>query len=136
MNLLPMRQTEYRPAERMPSIVLGVTSLSIGLGALILLSSYLMDRPIASSEFYAVELVKVVDQDASGKPIVMNPVKRIVPSMTMIWALFFGACNGGLGIHLSLTESNDRKATTSAAGLLACSLAFALVLVLVGLAAS
>ena len=89
MNLLPMRNTEKHSKGGIASTVFGVSSLAIGLGAMIVLASYLGDKPIGSAEFYTVELVPVVAQDASGNRLSFPPVDRIVPSMTMVWAHFF-----------------------------------------------
>ena len=56
--------------------------------------------------------------------------------MTTIWALFFGACIGGLGIYLSQTESRKyHQAWIASAGLIVCSIAFVLVLSLMARAA-
>ena len=39
----------------------------------------------------------------------MKPIACVVPLMTMIWAMFFGACSGGLGIFLSRTHRKHRQ---------------------------
>ena len=65
-----------------------------------------------------------------------EPIRRFVPSMTTICALFFGACIGGLGIYLSQTESRKyHQAWIASAGLIVCSIAFVLVLSLMARAA-
>ena len=89
MNLLPMRDTEKHSEGGIASTVFGVSSLSIGLGAMIVLASYLADEPIGSAEFFTVEHVTFVAQDASGHRLSFPPVDRIVPSMTMVWCAFF-----------------------------------------------
>ncbi len=43
-QLLPMHQDERSPAERMPSLIFGVTSVTIGFGTLILLVSQTESR--------------------------------------------------------------------------------------------
>jgi hypothetical protein len=114
----------------MISLLCGVPALTLGLGALTLLLSYLVGRPIGSTQFYRVELVSRVETNRSGEPVTMNPIERIVPSGLMIGVLFVGTCCGGIGIHLTRLRWPRHPIKASAAGVILCSVAFALVLVL------
>jgi hypothetical protein len=135
MKLLRMRKTENRNGERMISVVCGVPSVTLGLGGIVLLLSYLVGSPIGSPKFYNIEFVQVTALDTLGKPMEMRPAEFIIPSILMLWTLCLGACCGGLGIYLTRLRWRDRSARTSATGLIACSVAFALAWLLVAYAA-
>ncbi|MFI5458705.1 MAG: hypothetical protein ACHRXM_25025 [Isosphaerales bacterium] len=108
----------------MISLVLGVPALSIGLGAMILLSSYLAGQPIGSAEFYRIELVRVEETDSRGQIVVGTPAEHILPSAQLLVMIAVGMCCGGLGIHLSRRRWRHRRVATSAAGMIACAIAF------------
>jgi hypothetical protein len=126
MKLMPVKESKKDNRERMVSFVCGVPSLTLGIGGMILLFSYVVGMPIGSQQFYNVELVSDDAKDALGKRILMKPTEYIVPSTLMLWMLWLGACCGGLGMHLTRVRWANRSARTSASGLIACSAAFAL----------
>jgi hypothetical protein len=126
MKLLPMRERIARGGEPLVSLVCGVPALSLGLGAMILLLSYLVGVPLGPPRFYTVELAATLSIDALGRTIPMKPAECIVPSMLMLWTLFVGGSCGGLGMYLSRIRSEHRPALTSAAGLISCSIALGL----------
>jgi hypothetical protein len=126
MNLLPMRETKQDNSERMISLVCGVPSLTLGIGGLILLLSFVGGMPVGSGKFHNVELVTDDAKDVLGNSITTKPMEYIVPSHLMLWTLWLGACSGGLGMHLTRLRWANRSARTSASGLIVCSLAYAL----------
>jgi hypothetical protein len=126
MKLLLTKETRERGGEPLISLMCGVPTLTLGLGAILLHLSYLVGQPIGSPEFYTVELVGVFATDPMGRSFAANPATYFVPSMLMLGVLFVGACCGGLGIHLSRRRWRHRPVTTSAAGMIACAAAFAL----------
>jgi hypothetical protein len=126
MKLLPLKEPKEDNRERMASFACGVPSVALGIGGMILLISYVAGVPVGSQEFYNVEVVRNEAKDAMGKPILMTPSEYIVPSTLMLWTLWLGACCGGLGMHLTRCRWPNRSAKTSASGLIACSVAFAL----------
>ena len=135
MRLLPMKESKEREREPVISLVCGVPALSIGLGAMILLSSHLGSAPTGSEKFYTFENVGVEERDRMGRIIIISPVIRLLPSMQLLWMLCVGACLAGLGIHLSRRRWPHRRATTSIAGIIACAMAFFLAWILFVVAA-
>ncbi len=126
MNLLPMRESKRDHGERMISLVCGVPSLTLGIGGMILILSFVGGTPVGSRQFHNVELVTDDAKDDVGNLITTKPREYIVPSHLMLWTLWLGACCGGLGMHLTRLRWANRSAKTSASGLIACSLAYAL----------
>jgi hypothetical protein len=126
MKLLALKVPKEDNRERMISFACGLPSVAIGIGGMILLISFVLGMPLGSPEFHTVQFVRNEATDAMGKPILMNPSEYIVPSTLMLWALWLGACCGGLGMQLTRVRWPNRSAKTSAIGLVACSVAFAL----------
>jgi hypothetical protein len=138
-RLLPMAgphlDRHHRRGEPVISLLCGVPALTIGLGAIILLWSYLVDKPIGSAEFYQYVLISVEGTDGTGL-VAVRPVQCRLPSVQLLAMLFIGVCWAGLGIHLSRRRWPQCRVCTSAAGLIACATAFCLAWLLLALAAS
>ena len=113
MERLPLVRSAEPKGESLVSLACGVPSLTVGLGALILLSSYLARMPIGSSQFYRVQ--------ALGRAA---PVRYFFPSTELLWGVTIGTWCAGLGIYVSRRRYRDRKISICAAGLSVCGLAF------------
>jgi hypothetical protein len=126
MRPLLFTESEKREGEPVISLVCGVPALSIGLGAIVLLLSYWAGRPIGATGFYRVEQVRLEETSRMGQ-LVVTSVERVLPSMLLLGMVAVGMCCGGIGIHLSRRRSLHRRVATSAAGVIACAIAFFLV---------
>jgi hypothetical protein len=121
MNLLPMKDSQETKGEPVISLACGVPALSVGLGAMLLLLTHLVYVPAGSERFYVfVEVGRKTDSAGQIAP----RANRLLPTMQLQGMLFVGACAAALGIHLSRRRWPHRRVTTSAAGLIACALAF------------
>jgi hypothetical protein len=119
------------PGEPVISVVCGIPALAIGLGTIILLLAHLSGVPTGSEILYKFELVAVEARDGAGQVIEgVKPVTRLLPSVQLLAMLFGATCSAGLGINLSRRRGRRRRVTTSAAGLIACAMAFFLVWIL------
>jgi hypothetical protein len=116
----------------MISLVCGVPAISIGLGAIVVLLSPLFGKaPDGSETFYEFSNVAVAERDSNGWIVATKPVIRLLPSSTLLGMLSVGMCWAGLGIYLGRRRSPHRRVTTSAAGMLACAIAFFAVWILI-----
>jgi hypothetical protein len=122
MRLLPMKESKAHRGEPVISLVCGAPALSIGLGAIVLLLSYVADVPIGLKEFY--KTVPVGKRDEMGLVVRIYETENILPSRQLQGMLFAGACWAGVGIYLSRRRWPHRKVTTSAAGLIVCASAY------------
>jgi hypothetical protein len=125
MKLLLIKESAEPEGEPLVSLLHGASSLMLGLGAFILISSYLVGRPIGPAGFYETASIRVEKTNAMGQ-VFVTPREYIFPSMQLLVMLFVGTCMGGLGIHLTRRRWRHRKATTSAAGMIACAAAWVL----------
>jgi hypothetical protein len=131
MRLLPIKESTGRGVEPVISLVCGVPALGIGLGAMVLLLSYLADVPIGSKNFYQIENIPVdAPRERIGQVITSNPIKRIIPSFQLQGMILVGMCSAGLGVYLSRRRWPRRRVTTSAAGIFVCAIAFFIVWIL------
>ena len=102
MRLLPTKESTGRGGEPVISLICGVPALGIGLGAMVLLLSYLADVPIGSKNFYQVENIPVeVPREWIGQVITSIPIKRIIPSVQLQGMILVGMCSAALGVYLS-----------------------------------
>jgi hypothetical protein len=125
-QIVPWRDDRDYDDHRTDSVLVGVPSLAIGLGGIILLLSLLVGKPIGALLFYDVERVPVVSKDAMGRKFEEKPAEQMVPSIGLIVALCVGAFLGGMGIYLSRADKKIRSARTSVSGLIACTVALVL----------
>jgi hypothetical protein len=125
-QVVPWRGDRDGDENRMTSLILGVSSLTIGLGGTILLLSLLVGKPIGSLLFFDVAIVPVVSTDTMGSKILEKPAEYRVPTIGLLAVLCVGALLGGLGIYLTKADKKDRPARMSASGLIACTVALVL----------
>jgi hypothetical protein len=134
MRLLPMKGmgTGGRTGEPVYSLMAGVPSLAIGLMGLVLIASYLIDRPVGPPQFYLQESFAVVPEPPAkasrlreGLPPAMV-VSLPLPSGLLLSVLFAGAACGAIGMIIADRLGSVRKAKTSIAGVIANGLAFLL----------
>jgi hypothetical protein len=125
-RIVPWRDDRDRHEPRMSSLVVGVPSLAIGLGGIILLLSCLLGKPVGSHAFYDLAPASDEVKDDRGTPFNARPAEYIVPSFGLLLALCLGTFWGGFGIYLGRKEEGNLPARISAAGLILCSAALAL----------
>ena len=134
MRLLLLKEEVEPEGEPLGSFLCGVPSLTLGLGALILISSYWVGKPIGLAIFYQTASIGVETTNPMGQVFVTQR-EYIFPSVIMLFMLLVGICLGGLGIHEARRLGRQRKATTSAAGMITCAAALFLAWSLFGWAA-
>jgi hypothetical protein len=125
MRLLLLKEEVKPEGEPLFSLLCGAPSLSIGLGAFILITSYCVGRPIGPASFYKATPIRIERTNEMGQ-VLVTLREYIFPSEQLVAMLFVGACLGGLGIHLARRRGRQRKATTSAADMIACAAALIL----------
>ena len=136
-RLLPMKESRPRRpgGETMASLMGGVPSLAIGLVSLVLLASYLVQRPIGPPDCYRIERIPA-RSPVTGEPMGNVVVQLVVPSSRLLGLLAGGACCGALGIVYGRRRGRDYRITTSLAGTLTFAGAFLLAWFLIAWAAS
>jgi hypothetical protein len=113
----------------MISLMCGVPSLAIGLGSLVLLTSYLIHRPIGPPGLHQIEWFRV-------HPTSPTLVSLVLPSGDLLVILGAGVWCGGIGIYLARRRRPHRRATTSIAGMMTCATAMVLAWILFAWAAT
>jgi hypothetical protein len=121
MRLLPMKGigVDVRRGEPVFSLMCGVPSLAMGLMALVLITSYLIDKPVGPPQFYRTHQFPY----APGSSVA---VSRTLPSEVLLGILCAGALCGGIGLVIADGPGSVRQAVTSIAGIVANLLAFIL----------
>jgi len=110
----------------MISLMCGAPSFSVGVGSLILLVSYMIDRPIGPPALYTIEWLPVVRSAATGSAVGMPAFTVVLPSAELLGMLVAGIWCGGLGIVIAGSRRPYRRATTSIVGVVICTTAFVL----------
>ena len=100
MRLLPMKGSEERRGEPGTSLLFGVPSLAIAVGAMILVVSYHLVGPIGPPRFYQIELVRAVEGGGYVN-YPRAPFEYILPSPELVAMLLVGMVCGCLGIAKS-----------------------------------
>jgi hypothetical protein len=122
MRILLLREEVEPEGEPIGSFLCGVPSLTLGLGALILNSSYWVGQPIGLDIFYQTASIGVETTNPMGQ-VFVTPREFILPSALMLFMLSVGTILGGLGINEARCRGRQRKATTSVAGMITCAAA-------------
>lgn len=102
--------------ETLASFLLGIPSMVLAGGGIILMVSYWLHFPIGPTSFYSIET-----QAIEGR---VRPLERIVPTLDFFWVLVAGTVWGALGMYFS--RRREQSAPTAAAGLIGCLTAFIL----------
>jgi hypothetical protein len=131
MQLLPMKGVgaDVRRGEPVFSLMAGVPSLAIGLTALVLIASYLIDKPVGPQEYYQLESLPAFPGSSVA-------VIRALPSAVLMSMLCAGAACGGIGMIIADRLGSVRKAKTSIAGMIANGLAFLVAWISIAVAAT
>jgi hypothetical protein len=124
-----MKESVGLRGEPVISLMCGVPSLTIGLGSLVLLASYLIHRPIGPPSLYEVEWFR-------ARPSSPTFVSLVLPSGDLLLMLAAGLWCGGFGIYFARCRRPYRRATTSIVGMTTCATAFVLTWLLITRAAT
>jgi hypothetical protein len=114
----------------------GVPALTIGLLAMMVLASYMIDRPFGPPGFYRVEQFPAFRPSSSGSMTPIPSVGVVLPSLELLGLLVAGAWCGCFGIYIASRRGQARRATTSIVGTIACATAFVMAWVWVAVAAT
>ena len=137
MNLLPKREPRSEPDEPLVSRMCGVLAFTIGVLASYILLVHVSEPTWGPKDgLVRREAVRVTEPSTTGIVTRTETVDRLIPSMELLGMLCVGGCLSGLGIYVSRRRSPDCRIFVSAAGLIACVLAFVLAWILLAVAAA
>jgi len=106
-----MKNTERNEeTETLASFLLGIPSMVLAGGAIVILFSYWLHFPIGPASFYRIE-----SRVIQGR---VRPIERFVPTLDFFWLLVAGTVWGALGMFFS--RRRQRSAPTAVAGLIGC----------------
>jgi hypothetical protein len=123
MKLILLKEPVEHRGESLVSLFCGAPTLALGVGAVILLTSYLVGRPIGSARFYTIEHVKIEETNKRGKVFVSSR-EHVFPSAQLLLIISAGICCGSFGIYLTRRRRRCRRATVSTTGIIVCGVAF------------
>ncbi len=132
MGELPFyRKTRRRrPGDPVISLVLGAPSLTIGIMAIVLLTSYYQASPIGPPTFYLFESHLLRPPFGGYVRALDGHVNTVVPSARMVGILIGGAWCGWGGIYFSRRQG-QRSPKMAIAGFVLCGAAFVLTWLLI-----
>jgi hypothetical protein len=106
--------------EPLSSWLTGIVSLTMGLGATIVLLSCFFGTPFGAEHLFESQVIVEQVSLPGGTGIAGKVTSRLMPSWELISFLLVGGCLGGLGIALSRRQNPPRRAVVSAIGLAVC----------------
>jgi hypothetical protein len=106
--------------ESLSSLLTGIASLAMGLGATIVLLSCLFGKPYGAEDLFESQVVVEQVPLPGGTGYAGKVTSRLMPSWKLISFLLVGGCLGGLGIALGQRQDPPRSAVVSAIGLAVC----------------
>jgi hypothetical protein len=108
--------------ESLSSLLTGIASLTMGLGATIVILSCYFGKPYGAEDLFESQIVveQVRLPGGTGTGVARKVTSRLMPSWQLISMLLVGGCLGGLGIALSRRQIPPRRAVVSGIGLAVC----------------
>jgi hypothetical protein len=100
------------------SILTGLVSLALGLGATLALLSCLAEMPIGPEFLFEHVTAKSANPGPDEIRGATSHIDKLIPSMSLVAVLLVGASAGGLGVTLAQMREDGGNALTAKLGVL------------------
>ena len=106
--------------EPLSSMLVGVASLSMGLGTTLVLLSCWLGKPYGAEDLFEKSIVVVHVRAPDGAVIGNSVETRLMPSWQLMSILLVGGCLAGAGIAVGRMQYPPRRVIVSGIGLAVC----------------
>ena len=127
MDVQRMLKPRGPQGEPVASLLGGAPSLTIGVGCIILMISYMTERPIGPADFYEVGRFPAY-RPSEPQPFqtTTTMIEHVLPSGRLFEWLAVGTLCGVLGAYGGNRRRAGRRPSTAIAGAITCGVAFLL----------